>query len=363
MLLDAARRLRPLADALASVVLGVAAINGLFLLMDRIEPRWLSVVVAGGGFVETSHARVFAASQELDDPRTPDFNTVAILGLSGARESLSIDLLEEYDGVEARYMALCGAGGAMDSIDALAEPLFDYEVVPDLVVIGVSPHLLIEPPPPALIATENDRGPHDDRSLSKRLRQTVKDLLQLRARRADVAGIWSEATATGRRSFMRMMGEPVRADGIEPWGELWHADWPERATRATIEGMLSGYGRRGCFTPENYGSEAGRRQAAFLGDLTLRLAERGSRVLVLMVPESTELRARIPDEGVRAIVAAIPADEEERIELLDFRDALPDEEFIEVSHANRYGKKTFSEMIGPEIARRLDPPSERSTTR
>lgn len=354
MAAEALARLRPIVVAAASVAFALLLINACLVALDRVSPRWLPVVVAGGGFVETSHAKVFAGKQEITDSNPMEFRVVAVLGLSGARESLSIKRLEEADGLDARYLALCGAGGAMESIEALAAPLFDYELVPDLVVMGISPHLLIEPPPPSAATPPDGTTSPSEFGVSKEIRRRIKELLWLRSRRSDVAGLWAESTSQLCRGFMRAMGEPIRSDGVEPWGELWHADWPERATQATIDGMLAGYGQRGCYLAERYLEPSGLEQAASLRTLIRRIADRGSDVLIFMVPESSELRSRIPPEGIQAIKDAIPTDTASRVELLDHRDTLEDWEFVEVSHANRYGKLRFSEIMAAEIRRMLD---------
>ena len=354
MVVEAWFRLNPIWKATASVALVLLLINACLVVLDRIDARWLPVVVAGGGFVETSHSKVFAGKQDLLESDPSQFRVVAVLGLSGARECLSIKRLEEADGIDARYLALCGAGGAMDAIDDLASPLFEYELVPDLVLIGVSPHLLVEPPPPSE-AVRSDGSPSSrGTQTSNNLRQTIKELIWIRSRRADVAGLWAEETSRLRRGFLRTMGVPIRSDGVEPWGELWHADWPERATRATIDGMLSGYGQRGCYLPERYREEGGLEQAASLRSLIQRLVDRGSRVLVFLVPEASELRSRIPPEGVQALIEAIPTEPVSQIELLDHRETLEDWEFVEISHANHYGKVRFSELMAGEIRRILD---------
>lgn len=345
-------RLRPLLPVLLGLLVSMAVINLVMSGIDRLFPRWLPAVVAGGGYLETNFARVSAARDEVASEAGGGPPVVALLGLSGARECMSVRHLEELDGAEARYIALCGAGGAVGTTSSLASPLFDLGVVPDLALIGVSPHLLIEPPPPSEVVRP---------TFAERVRRrgwievarTVAEWAWFRSRRADLSGNWNELTAEARRWFMRSMGAPVRVDGVDPWGELLHADWPERATSATRQGMLDGYESRGCFDPERYSEDPAVRQVASLRDLITRLASRGTRVLVYFVPESSELRARIPAEGLEALRAAVPVDPNGLVDVIDFREALDDEEFIEVSHPNRAGKRRFSEIIAPEIGRRL----------
>lgn len=356
MLTLAWTRLRPLAPVLLGLAVVTLALNAAMNALDRVAPRWLPAIVAGGGFLETNYARVAAAREELASPDDRGEPVVVLLGLSGARECMSIAHLEELDEADARYLAMCGAGGAVSTASDLASPLFDLDVVPDLALIGVSPHLLIEPPPPSEVVRPTFRDRLRKRGVIELLRSAA-EWFWFRARRADVAGNWSEVTADVRRSFLRAMGAPIRADGVDPWGELWHADWPERATAATREGMLNGYEARGCFDAAKYGEDPAMRQIASLRGLIERLAARNTRVLVYFVPESSELRARIPSEGLAALRSAIPEHASDRVEVIDFRSALDDEQFIEVSHANRLGKRRFSEIIAPEIRRRLPSPS------
>ncbi len=88
------------------------------------------------------------------------------------------------------------------------------------------------------------------------------------------------------------MGARMENPTTDPWREMIHLEAPERATEATFREQLASYENRKLFDPVTYDSPVARQQLDSLIRLIGQLQARGARVVVVVMPEHSELRRR-----------------------------------------------------------------------
>ena len=111
---------------------------------------------------------------------------------------------------------------------------------------------------------------------------------------------------------------------------------------------------RGAYDANSYLRERISEQVQALNSVISKLRERGSVVLVAVMPEHSALRSRIPEDGVKALQLALhEAFGTNAPPLIDLRGIVPDSGFTDVTHVNDEGRKIVSEALAAKITAAL----------
>jgi len=137
---------------------------------------------------------------------------------------------------------------------------------------------------------------------------------------------------------------------MDPWLEPAHAPLPQGP--AAMKVQLDSFEGYGWFDRAHYAMYRDTEEKALL-DLISNLRAGGSEVLLVMMPETSTLRARVPaeeqpflvDSVQRHFVANSPA-------ILDLRSSMPDDMFIDYAHLNEAGRTEFTLLLARALRNR-----------
>ena len=257
-----------------------------------------------------------------------------IVGSSSARAGLRPAALAGADGQHHRWLNLAGTGSSFDELRYTFEPLFVSGLDADLAVIAIHPgwfagRLVGDPALDAILVSKTSRRSwllfHQGR-----LNHLARSALTgLRERLLFALGVSFDAVY-----------RPVP----DPWTE--HAPATSVLDLARQQPQLDMWKRKRWFEPGWYGRAEGE-----VADATAVIAgtERvARRVVIVLMPESSALRAAMPPEADAALrrslarLSSPPA-------VIDLRSAVPDELFADHIHVNERGAERLSTVLAAKL--------------
>ena len=130
------------------------------------------------------------------------------------------------------------------------------------------------------------------------------------------------------------------------------AAWTSPATEEFRAWQVREFARKGWFSADAFGPDGANVRA--LEALVVGLRRRGARVVLVLLPESSRLRERVPPEAMRRLSALLGSlAEGDAPELLDLRAALDDAVLVDLNHLGVPGRE---EATTRRVARHLPGP-------
>jgi hypothetical protein len=262
------------------------------------------------------------------------------LGQSSLGATVESDVVEEQDGLPHRWLNLHGWGSSVTLVREVAELLFLSDLRPNAVIIAINPFMLIGtdfPTQHAFLAEEegkkikqwiwvyNNRAPvnHGCRMLLRRIklglcRQRILDF------------------------------RPIYAATPDPWKPSPGRRLPQESAAAQAH-RLEHFRKLGWFEPGRYSPETASSHA--LVELIRESRARGAKVGIILMPEHSALRARIPVEGVRCFAEINRINfRDDPVPLYDLRDRIPDDWFNDVGHPGIDARRPASILVARCVA-------------
>jgi hypothetical protein len=330
-------------------------------MTNLIWPDWLPYRLAGGGYERDIVQRIEAAEGFYKNHATGDERYLcAVIGLSGMREAGDLETMTKASDNKCRYIGLCGAGGAFDTLAEQTRRLLDGSLRPDVAVVGIAEFLLITPKPPKPSTSTEESSPWlsalrcGDIHLMAKM---FKDGLWFNERRRDVNGTVEAFLMGAKQTMLRWLGatgETTNNPLLDPWREMIRMEVPEHVSGTALRLGVESFEARGAYDANSYLRERISEQVQALNSVISKLRERGSVVLVAVMPEHSALRSRIPEDGVKALQLALhEAFGTNAPPLIDLRGIVPDSGFTDVTHVNDEGRKIVSEALAAKITAAL----------
>ncbi len=157
------------------------------------------------------------------------------------------------------------------------------------------------------------------------------------------------------RSGLDIFGSP----NVDPWVEPHpHPEATGKPDEIGEQVLLGFIGRKGWFDPARYREDT--RNFELLCDLFRFAHSQGTRCFLVLVPESSRLREKTPPGATAPILRGLPrALGPDAPVILDYREALPDDEFGNVNHLNPRGREILTRRLArdlrPYLEGRSDP--------
>ncbi len=314
---------------------------------------WLPNMLAGSGFLEDSRQRVALATQEYEEGRVDrDQYLCVITGLSNVREGIDLSVIAREAGVNCRCLGLAGAGGGMLDVARHAEVILTSSLRPDLVVIGIGPYQMLDPQPKPV---SKERGvPAMLRRFDLRHAAiAVRNGSWVYSRRIDVSLAVEDAVLDARaRLFRDLQVRLKQPEGgtRSPWRAMTRAMGKEHYSEATLREELWSFESQGAFDLQKYARSS--KAPATLVQIIKQFRERGTAVVVLLMPEHSWVRRRMPEDIARVVRDPLrQAFPEGTPPVLDLRDAVSDDGFVDLGHLNTRGSIDCSRLLAPELRR------------
>jgi hypothetical protein len=278
-----------------------------------------------------------------------DDQIVAVVGISTVQEDLVPSVLDANDPQRRKWLVLGQGGHNMTQLNVYIRPLLDSTVRPRLVVLGVHRFML----------RSNERDFLTDAAYTfapirhlrhLQLKLLAKDVSWLDRNHIKLEGetdlLVARATDYVRRAFALPMYHWYPVDSRP--GDSWSDHFGTRATADYLTTQLDGFGKElnpGQFAPHNGQAEA-------LQSLVGQLRARGSEVMFVLMPESSQLRSLAPPIAATRFSEAVAMASTPRapVRVVDLRDLMPDEFFYDYAHLNDEGRSRLSELFGERIS-------------
>jgi len=327
-----------------AALLSMIAVNAVLATISAAYPNWLPRQFFGIDFIADNRQRARLVNlQYRDGVLGADDSFVVILGLSSASEGISLsntggNLTDD----SFRILGLSGAGRNMRDIDRYAHPILKGEARPALAIFAINLfHLMDAPPAPeAFLQNLQKEG-----ALDQMLGGWTKN------RRQDIKYV-ADASSDLARSSLFDTFEVRIDDEIDPWREVIRMDLAQASVEAQWLSNVQRYGERGYYDAENYlRSET---QIGIFLDLVAEFRRLNVSVAVILMPEHSRLRVRIPDAAMRLLVDSLSMIYgNQGPTITDLRDSVPDSGFKDISHMNNDGRRLFNPILGNAIDAQL----------
>jgi hypothetical protein len=352
---------------LFGLVIAALIVNVLLNISTNLWPTWLPQKMSGAGFQKDITQRVNAAQQEYaNQPELKDQKLAVFLGLSSQRESVDLATLTEFDGVEAKYLGLCGAGASMATMQQQGAALMASDLKPDLVIIGINLYHQVDP---LVIAKHNQSDATEVLETGlpifsplikgdiRKVYHDTRERVWVYERRRDVNTVITEKLASVNAGMMMLFHTTSQSGASEvtsPWREMIRIDGPEKASQATYDSQIQSYASRGLFDEASYQPDWITAEHQALNEIIKQSHERGAKVVIMLMPEFSKLRASVPAVAMERLKADLQDHFGDHApQIVDMRNSLSDDLFSDISHTNSNGRMAYSKLIAPMLEKWL----------
>jgi len=331
-------------------LLPIAALLSVFLVAtDLLILAWIGPIAAGRinddlhvipwSDLEHAESQVNSLETALGDFGKP---FIVYVGGSSANQGIDPAILQQLGPCHAPAMGLCTIGTSMSRLHELAKRLLRRQRLhPSLALLGVHALSLSgsysEEPPNSL----NPIAPltHGDlRESARRIRWwNWFSINQAYTEHLALVGLLNI------RSWLNFSPK------ISPWSPP-ELTLPEHETPEYLRIQMDGFRLKGCFDPARYLLHRDAEIGA-LEELLSQFQERRTEVIVVILPEESALRSRVPGEEQQFLIDSITG-RFGSAAILNFRDAVPDEMFTDYAHLNTAGRAKFSLQLAQALRNR-----------
>jgi len=274
------------------------------------------------------------------------------LGFSTVREGLDPILMEELDPSRRRWLNLGTSGSGMVQMHEQASLFLRSDLTPDIVIFGIHPTDVVRRP-------SREIGPASIADVIASLKGFRSIAVGQCFSRAWIMRMRSPMNHVYRRTLMQtrlryLDGYPIDVP-FAPDPEPWAADlrgYPLRQKPKQLDRQMQGWESLNWFATESYGNTE--EQIDLLKDLIERFRQRGSRILVLVMPEATSLRSRTPAVAKETIVAEFGSDLTDGCYYVDLREAFSDDQFSDHAHLNTFGREALTRAVINHLLRKME---------
>jgi hypothetical protein len=355
----------------AGLGLSLLAINFVFAIAFGPFPRWLVTehIPMGWEFMEQNDARVAGLLVETRSVQSESDRVFNVyIGKSSARRDIDPEILAANDGSNGRYLCLWGQGEGMHDLDLLARPILATSLKPHVTLLCIHPAFLAGRASEKL---ENPLDPFPPPGAGRwqRLSGLICRYNAIHGKTVKIYMNHAIRTALYGARISLFAHLRLNEDAFcEPDRDPWRPRYPDEDQLKCPEDQLRMRvqicTRLGWFGGDQY-AKYRRSLSATLVGVIKRFQNRETEVIVVLMPETTEIREHVPPEARRYLVEVLnkgfagtpPA-------LLDFRDAMPDSMFVDHIHLNSSGRGEFSRLLGRAISDHMAkrPQSDGSTS-
>ena len=285
------------------------------------------------------------------------------LGSSTMDSAIDPALLEPAVDPRMRWLFLIGYATSAREMELMAQLLFKSKIKPAIIVVGLQLMMLARNPSYRNHRLE-DRVDLDFRPLLDHLKSLrpgtaeadMEDLLAcgFNVCFPDRTRINTRLRARMTRARMEIlegMGQNITAvfrPTPNPWAPNGDVQWLERADDALLALQLRQMTARGDFNPSLYSTRAEASES--LVKLIRMARSKGTEVVVLVMPERSSVRARMPAGAMETFRGLMEnAFETDAVRVISLRDSVADDEFCDQSHLLSRAKAAFTRLVVKEL--------------
>jgi len=257
------------------------------------------------------------------------------LGQSSLGATVESDVVEQQDGLPLRWLNLHGWGSSVNLVRDVAELLFLSDLKPNIVVFAINPFMLIGidfPTQHAFLAEEEGKN--------------LKKWIWIYNNRAPVNHGCRVLMHRIKLGLCRRFGFDFRAlypAKPDPWKTSPRTRLaPDSPAQQAVR--LEHFRKLGWFEPGRYSPESTSSRA--LVDLVRESRARGAKVGIILMPEHSAMRKRVPAEGARCFAEINRINfRDDPVPVYDLRDSISDDLFVDVVHPGVDGTRPASTLV------------------
>lgn len=276
-------------------------------------------------------ARLDAVQRDLESEPVTRRDFVIVTGLSTAREGIDPTVFSRATGGGLRLLNIAGSGGSFSDLTAYSAPLLRSQLHPSGIIVGVHPSWL------------SGRSPQ---ARPVNWASWISQHIWIVSNRAGINAGLHRLMLSLRSQLGRVMGldlaDLARGLADDPWAFApTYNDTHAPPDFMTLQ--LRAWESFGWFDAQRFREATA--ETVALDNLLRRLSSLApNRVLVLM-PESSAFRMRVPAEAVDSLVQ-VARGADTGLQILDLRASLPDDYFRDHAHLNAAGREALSRLLG-----------------
>jgi hypothetical protein len=267
-----------------------------------------------------------------------------VIGLSTTPHAINAARLAEEGPPGYRWMLANGFGGTAHKLAEFARLLATSGLRPGAVLIAINPIMLADRPAPGPAEAGDGGGARPS------LLRAVRERLWVVESRFHAKHLLRRSALFFKMGLLGRLGSDPGA-AVAPANSAWET------IELNLEGRLSPaeaardrkiFADAGFYSPESYAADSGRSRE--LVEAVRAARSTGARVLVVLLPEMNQMRRDAPESAHRLpgeiLAAAFGA---QAPPILDLRDTVPDEDFMNFLHTNRQGNDLFTSILGRRL--------------
>ena len=320
-------------------------LNTAMWVTTTLSPEFLSVPKQffGVDFVKQNYQKVHDLIRYRQNSKSNYKPLYAFLGLSGASEGIDTAVLRQSTNEQIDIISLSGAGRNIKEIDIYAEPLINSQLMPELVAFAISPFHVMEPPV-------------DTKDLLTKFRKTsAQQLLSgwLSQKRNDLKHLIDMNILKVRLALSNYFNYGLdTSTNATKWQDDILMNMKQLKSTTEWEVKLEQYENRGYYSLDNY--QNSQKQINLLIGLTKQFQNKGAEVIYVLMPEHSSLHQKIPQQALRNLNEQLNShfQGDRKPNILDYRQAIIDAGFNDISHLNKIGRETFSSILITLIERK-----------
>jgi hypothetical protein len=303
-------------------------------------------------------ARVAAAQRSIRAGGT-ERELAVVIGLSTAREGIDPISFERATDGKFRLLNIAGSGGSFRELQFYYENVFTSHLHPRVVILAVHPSWLsgrtIRPQPGDLGKVAGDwvRKPTETSWIA--LRSWLSEHVWIFGNRVAM----NTEIRTSMLSLRGLLGELVDLEPGDlipgPNDDLWKASIRYSDIHVSAEFLstqLRQWEAFGWFDADRFNGHT--HEAVALDNLLEKLKAFAPTTLLVLMPESSEFRNRVPAAAGDRLIR-IAQDAHPEMPILDLRPSMPDGSFYDHAHLNAAGREAFSTLIGKRARELVGP--------
>ena len=320
------------------ILLLFGAIDQLLPITTGESPSWLVPTQTPMSWKQKERAEsiVKGLARATRSSQGDDADFLLYIGMSTAREGIETNRLAAPDAYDNRVAGLCGSGGSMDNLRSLADPLIRNGVHPRLTLICIHPAWLVGSPwviPPTSLSLFELLRKREFREFRRRL-------------------YWHSWISRNRTSvnhalrtvlFRTRVGLGIMYAERNPWEAPLRFGYPEHSGPEYLRQQLSHFQAYGWFDANSYAINQQARADALI-DLISAMHKLGSKVAIVLMPEQSKFRNKIPEAAHHFLQQKLAQET-----IWNFVDAVPDEMFSDYCHLNDSGRLYFSSQLAERL--------------
>jgi len=342
-------RLLPIVKALACVAFALGVLDLLLNVALGVHPQGMPPPFNPDAVTNFS-GRIAAFEQMEAAGSVRDDQLVAVLGISTVECDLDPTILDANDPLHRQWLVLAESGHNFTQLKLYSRPLLDSSLHPRLVVLGVHPFMLR--------STERDFS-NDDAPVAPlahlrhhQVKLLAKDLSWLERNHVRLEDESNLLVELGTDCLRRTVGLPMYhwyPVDSQP-GACWTFLFGERGTADWVNQQWEGFSR--ILVPEQFPPTNAQTKA--LQTLVAQFQARGSKVVCVLMPETSQLRQLDPTIASTRFAETIAriSTPENPLRVVDLRDFMPDDVFFDYTHLNPEGRVQFCKVLGGLVSDR-----------